>query len=641
MNHRHSRTAFLLTIVGLLLLMSSTGAASLVSAVPAVSAGPSVGSQGHGVASSPLAASPGIDPSPGSKPLPSASPSSPGTSPVRCPTPQNAPDWNSASFFNDVLVSFAVPGEENLSGGNFQTVPCSNLLPTYLNGFWMNVTTNVPILAGFVTIWGTAWPTPSNTYPPLPGFSYQGTAVSLPIYVNPSAPDSGAFYFNIYKYFVPGSSVWFNVTLQSEYASPSTITSTSEYSEPAPFPTNPDNASWEFQVQSPWWSTNFSNDIRIVTTPSVTSPPFYPPNPVQSIGIMLESTGPNGVVGPGIPEALLDFNLTGNYTGTYSISFSPINHTFENLSTPLGPYPNTHVTFNITAWMVWRGGELDPIYSPTYNFSWGSAGAWPNRAEGLAQNAQITASPNIFAPSSGPLPSGQPVNVTLREPMPNVTISQAAVSFQYSYSGGVARGNVPMQFASPNTTYYVFPGLPSGASLEFSLLAKDVYGDALTSGNTTYYVVGPPSPAPPNGTGLVFVQAEDLSTLTLATGFNFTLANRTWSQSAIATPIGVGSLASPSGIGYLFLYPGSYTLTVLVGGHQISVPLTLDAGGVVSVVIPYATGAFDATSATYLPILSVGIVAGLVAATVITIPLFRMYRVRRAQVEAEQRRITL
>ncbi len=645
MRRRYS-LAVALAMVGLLLLMGVGGSlspgASSSAGTAALSAAESPGLvTSAGLPPPSLASAPGL-PSTASHPVGTSdsAPPVPGT-PVRCPTPQNAPDWNSASFFNDVLVSFNVPGEANLSQGNFQTVPCTNVLPTYLNGFWMNVTTNVPILAGIVTIWGIAWPTPSQAYPPLPGFSYQGTPVSLPMYVNPSAPESAAFYFNIYKYFVPGSSVWFNVSLQSQYAAPSVISSTSEYSEPAPYPGIPANASWEFQVQGPWWSTNFSNDIHIVTTPSVTSPPYYPPNPVQSMGIMLESTGPNGRLGPGIPEALLTFNLTGNFTGTYSISFSPVNHTFENLSAALGPYPDTHVTFNISAWMVWRGGEIDPIFSPTYNFTWGSAGAWPNRSQGLAENAQITASPNIFAPGAGPLASGQSVNISLHEPMPNVTISQAVVHFAYAYQGGVAQGNVPMLFASPNTTYYVLPGLPSGASLEFSLLAKDVYGDALTSGNTTYYVVGPPSPAPPNGTGLVFVQAEDLSTLTLATGFTFTLSNRSWSETTVASPVGVGSLSGPSGTGYLFLFPGSYTLSVTLDGHRISVPLTLDSGGVVSVVIPYATGTFSATSTTYLPILSVGIVLGLVALALITIPLFRMYRSRRAQVEAEQKRITL
>jgi hypothetical protein len=80
---------------------------------------------------------------------------------------------------------------------------------------------------------------------------------------------------------------------------------------------------------------------------------------------------------------------------------------------------------------------------------------------------------------------------------------------------------------------------------------------------------------------------------------------------------------------------------VTVGGHRISVPINLASGGTVSVVIPYSTGPFPATSLTYLPVLSVGIVLGLVAMALITIPLFRMYRTRRAQVEAEQKRITL
>ncbi|MHB1931959.1 MAG: hypothetical protein ACYCPV_03080, partial [Thermoplasmata archaeon] len=178
-------------MVGLLLLMSFGGNLAFgPSPGPGVSAASMTGASRGPSAPGAPASLPGSPAATTAVAGSSASKASASSAPIRCPTPQNAPNWDSASFFSDVLVSFSVPGEANLSQGNFQTVPCTNVLPTYLNGFWMNVTTNVPILAGFVTIWGTAWPTPSEAYPPLPGFSYQGTQVSLPMYVNPSAPES-------------------------------------------------------------------------------------------------------------------------------------------------------------------------------------------------------------------------------------------------------------------------------------------------------------------------------------------------------------------------------------------------------------------------------------------------------------------
>src|SRR5208282_5160561 len=104
--------------------------------------------------------------------VPSAAPSDAPTSHAaqKCPTPQLLPDWSGPSFFNDVLVSFNVPGYANLSAGDFQTVPCTNFLPTYLPGFWMNISTDVPLVQGIVNIWGTLWPTPNLPLADLPGY---------------------------------------------------------------------------------------------------------------------------------------------------------------------------------------------------------------------------------------------------------------------------------------------------------------------------------------------------------------------------------------------------------------------------------------------------------------------------------------
>jgi len=100
--------------------------------------------------------------------LPSAAPASTAHPATSCPTPQNLADWTSSQFFDDVLVSFSVPGYSNLSGANFQTVPCINSLPTYLPGFWMNISTDVALAQGTVNIWGTLWPTPNQPLTDLP-----------------------------------------------------------------------------------------------------------------------------------------------------------------------------------------------------------------------------------------------------------------------------------------------------------------------------------------------------------------------------------------------------------------------------------------------------------------------------------------
>ncbi|HYK93801.1 MAG TPA: hypothetical protein VEY07_07155, partial [Thermoplasmata archaeon] len=53
------------------------------------------------------------------------------------PTPTGTPNWNTANFFADALVTFYVPGSPSLTGSNFQAAPCNNVIPTYTNGFWM------------------------------------------------------------------------------------------------------------------------------------------------------------------------------------------------------------------------------------------------------------------------------------------------------------------------------------------------------------------------------------------------------------------------------------------------------------------------------------------------------------------------
>ncbi len=556
-----------------------------------------------------------------------------------CPTPQGTPNWNSTSFFQDVEVQFTVPHHPALSGPNFQTVPCTNELPMYLNGFWMNFTTSVPIFYGYVTVWGTAWPSPTNAAPPLAGFA-PTSPVQMPLYVSPTAPQTASFFFNLYRFFPPGSSVYFNVTLDTQNATPTTIESAGGvYQEQLPAGTN-DSATWQFSVSGPWWSTNVSDDLRIVTNPPVLGSPVYDPNPVQSLSITLESLSANGSLGLPIPEARLTVVLSGNVSGVFSVPFGPANHTVQSLSKPLGPYPSTNVSFNVTAWLPWNGNNIDTIVSPTYSFTWSRLGGWWYPNEGLAANARLSTNPTI--PGSGTtLPTATPVNVSLVEPLPNVTIAASVVRFTYSDAGATSTGQVLMTGSMTNSTYLDIPGLPDHARLTFAVLAEDIYGVTENSNQSTYTEAGPVSPLPAPSTNFLFVEAVDVTNETLLPSFTFTIANSTWFSTGHSFPFGFGALEAPNGQSYLGLPLGTYTVTATAFGVTQQASVQLTSGVPPTIIFLFASGPVAGTGSA--PISPVGLVplVGLAAATALLVPLGRWYRIQRQQDEEERRRITL
>ncbi|HXQ48299.1 MAG TPA: hypothetical protein VN842_00765 [Thermoplasmata archaeon] len=569
---------------------------------------------------------------------PAASPAGP-----QCPTPQNFGDWTSSNFFDDVLVSFAVPGHTNLSGGNFQTVPCLNSLPTYLPGFWMNVSTNVPLLQAYVNVWGTLWPTPNQPLADLPGFPYDSTQVTqLPMYVAPGTPDQASFYFNTHRFFYPGSTVYFNVTLKSTVGTPGTIDSANSLSQLVPSGSNL-NATWKFSLDAPWWSPHFSDDLRLSTDPPVLGAAVYDPNENQSLSVGIQSVGANGFSGAPIPDALLTFSISNDpgFDGTYSIPFGAQNHTFQNLSSPIGPYPGATIELNVSAWLPWEGGAIDKIVSGGFWFNWSKGGGWPAPELGLAANAVIAANPSVLTSGTPVLAGGTPVNLSLTETTPNVTISSSIVRFHFADTDGSVAGIVPMHPIGQNVSYVVLPGFPSGGRLTFSVLAKDVFGNPLASGNYSYAESGGPTSGPTAFSSYFYVEGINATTGLLLTGAAFTVSNATWSQSAVTGPFGLGLLVIPNGAGTLELPYGSYTVTMTALGHTQTAEVTLGSSTPVTVRFWFANGPISATSEIPLSPLSIGLIAGVVAVTVALYPLFRWFQERQKKAEQERTRVTL
>ncbi|MCI4343990.1 MAG: hypothetical protein L3J92_07795 [Thermoplasmata archaeon] len=562
----------------------------------------------------------------------------------KCPTPQYLPDWSGPSFFNDVLVSFTVPGMANLSAGNFQTVPCTNFLPTYLPGFWMNISTDVPLVQGTVNIWGTIWPTPNQPLADLPGFPYDGTTITQePMLISPGTPDLASFYFNTYRFFYPGSTVYFNVTLKSSTATPTTINSATALSQIVPSGTDL-NATWAFSLNPPWWShTSFGSNILVSTTPSVIGGAIYAPNENQSLNVEIQSLGPTGGVGAPIPEAELTLNIMhdGGFDGTYGIPFAASNHSFQNLSSTIGPYPGAEIEFNISAWLPWENGAIDGISSPVYWFNWSAQGGWPSPALGLGANAVITVTPSVVAGATTKLLSATPVNVSVTEPTPNVTISSSILRFHYSDAQGSISGIFPMHLVGQRATYATLPGLPAGGHLTFSVLAKDVFNNPLASGNYSYVENGTSAANLTPFSSFFYVEGINASTDTLLSGASFTVSNSSWSQSAVTTPFGFGVLIIPNGAGTLQLPYGRYTVSMTTLGHTQSTQVTLSSPTPFTVRFWFANGAVSATSDLPLSSLTVGLVAGTAALALAVVPLYRWFEERQKKAEAERTRVTL
>ena len=566
-----------------------------------------------------------------------------------CPTPGGSPNWAYSAFFDDAVVNFWVPGSPGLDGSNFQTVPCNNVIPTYSNGFWMNVTTNVPIQSAIVKVWGTSWPTPGNPTPDIPGFT-AANVVSESMYVEPPTFQRASFYFNVYRYFWPGSQVYFNITLSSTNASPSTIYSAATSGNhwlPIPWSGGVNNATWEFYVASPFAETptpglaNFSQDIAVSTSPSVLSTPAFEPNRDQTLQIMLNSINYSGVLNP-IPRAQGTFTLSGNETGVYYQNFGPNNHSSMILDTPLGPYPGTEVQFNITAWLPWEGGAIDRVYSPVYTFNWSSQGGWWDATGGLLTNLVLNSTPDVTSSSSATaLPTGTAVNLTIHEPTQNVTISSASIHFRYADGDGVHYGDLPMTAINKNTSYTIIPGLPPGAGLLFSVEAKDIFGNPIASGNYSYTEAGSTGTTLPSGYGLFYFEAVDLSTGALVPNLNYTLSNDTWSEQKVGTSLGFAVPTPVGGNGELPVAYGSYVVTVRAFGQVQT------WSGVVSSADPprvtfYLTSApVGAQYAAPLPALTVAAAIGLIGASIAAIPVVMWFKERRRKAEAEQRRISL
>ncbi len=582
----------------------------------------------------------------------------PSPSLATCPTPASAGIWGSAGgFFGSISVSFYVPGDQSLSGSNFNTIPCTNTIPTYVNGFFMNISTNTPIASAYVTIWGLTWSLPNQAVTePISGYSpgspYAGSPNLVPLYVEPPTYQTASVYFNDYKNFWPGDTVWFNLTVNAFNVTPTNISSASDGQASAPLPagTN-DVATWEFGVQSPWSSNNFTQDIAVSTTPNVFANPPFDPNRDQGVSITLTALNLGDGTTLSIPEAelYLEVYTGGIDTANFQIPFGPANHSSETLidsTTQLprdvGPFaPGSEIQFNVTAWVPWEGGAIDRLYSPVFTFNASTLGGWWAPHAPLESNLNLTTDPAGLSGTPLSLQTMTPVNVTIHEAYENVTLGASEVKFAYRDRYGYVDGATNLSAINQNTSYVLLPGLPPGGNLTFSVLARDINNVTISSANYSYYEGGTPFVVPPVNEGYLFFEAVDLSTGQLAPDLSFQVSNATWSERAHGTPLGFAGVYPPAGIGYLPLGYDDYAITVSAFGAVESAVVHLNRSVEGPIVFYFTTAPLPALNAVNAETFPLAATVGIFAAAVAVVPIRDWFKERRRKAEAEQKRISL
>ncbi len=531
-------------------------------------------------------------------------------------------------------------------------MPQQGNISRYANGFYVNISSNVRILQANLCLWATNWPAPGVGAQPISGYdpSQWNTGDCRAMVTGTQSfgnPDTASYYVDCYKYFWPGTNLSFMIEVTSglgEIYSFKSLNETESYS--SGYTTYP---TWTVYVEGPFSSTNFSNDFEVVTTPSVLTQPTYDPNPTQSVQITLRSFNASGGPPSPIPAAYAEYQVvTPGPAGTstaYTANFGPANSTIMTLDQPIqSEVGGTKISFNITAFLYWDGlSRIDEVSSRPMNFTFTSGGGWPQPNAPLETNAQLNSTPNVFAPSVTTLPTGTSVNISVHEPVENVTFGSAEVDFKFTDHGASTIGSVPMTTVSQNTSFAILPGLPNGTSVAFSVVAKDRFGDADSSGVYTYTESGAPIPAPPLGEGYFYLEVYDVATNHLIAGANYTVENVSWFENAQTTALGFGALLTTAQTQPVYLYFGTYYLTVHAFGSTVERPITISGTNPLFTITFYVTSSPVSvqTSAPSSLLYTAGGIVGLVAAAVTIVPIRKWFKERRAKAEAEQRRVTL
>jgi hypothetical protein len=195
--------------------------------------------------------------------------------------------------------------------------------------------------------------------------------------------------------------------------------------------------------------------------------------------------------------------------------------------------------------------------------------------------------------------------------------------------------------AGSNTSYLVLPGLPAGAGVVFSVVAKDIYGTPISSGNYSYTESGPLLSALAPGYGMFYFEAIDMATGQLVQNVNFTVSNNTWSETSSGYAFGFANPMPVGGVASLPVAFGTYSVTVRAFGQSQTWTGAVATQTPFMVVFYLTSSPVLPTYAAPSPALTYTAGFGIVGAAVAAWPIANWFRERRRKAEAEQRRISL
>ncbi|MDE1822233.1 MAG: hypothetical protein KGJ23_14200 [Euryarchaeota archaeon] len=318
-------------------------------------------------------------------------PSSPTTSSTTGPAPRSTPTGPCApsspsaiAWANNVTTTISLFGAS-------QVVPYVNSVSGYARSVQVTIQTpaNVPIEQAEITVWAVGWNNQSlnSTLPNAPG------VFSMTVDQNVPTKNIATGQLNDFKFFPPGSTVYFNMSLVQNVTDPSNWTSpcwagafnapwNPAPAAPAPQPT------WAYRIGNGWPSPVFENDIQITATPNVMN--GVQPDPFQSVYFYLNSSKINMNIGGPLGGARLYYFLHNRTCDNKNAqgcpggaSFCSANATFEvscygGVPTGVGPFYEAGdvIDFYFEAFISNDVGVYNKIFSRSYSYTVSAGGTW-------------------------------------------------------------------------------------------------------------------------------------------------------------------------------------------------------------------------------------------------------------------------
>lgn len=363
------------------------------------------------------------------------------TAPVGACAPGNV---SSDAFIANVDVNISLFSSANMA-------PVMNAVSGYAKTVQISVDTDkvspglYPIVEADIEVWAVGWNNESlnSTLPNSPA--------QFPMLVDPARQTAATGQLNDFKFFPPGSYVYFGISIFQNQSTPYNWTSPCPIGEVqvagTPPGTGVDQPTWMYRVGNGWPSPYFEQDIQITATPNVFG--GVVPDPFQSVYFFLNSTKIGFPIGGPLGGARLYYTLD-NRTGTHpgGSTFCPNNATYMNscfggIPYGIGPFYEVGdiISFQFEAFVSTDVGIYNKIFSKTYNYEVGAGGTWCSPNSGYVFSHWIgTAEPPYYNSSwqNGNYTGGQdPASIYLHGPV----VENALFNFVGSQTAVVSNGN--------------------------------------------------------------------------------------------------------------------------------------------------------------------------------------------------------